>query len=302
MGFYNWFNIGVLLHIKDVVNYNEDFVIAGNLDKGIESIQDKNVDELISGDYPIKLAFTVVLICKEGEMNFKMNLNDYVLRKGQVLVANENSIIQNVNLNDDLRLEMLCLKSNEAYYDSLDSSVLNNYFKYIWRQPIFSISDEDMDDILSIIYHLKRKLMDETFAPKEKLIRQSLALMSVYIDQWFRDYDVQASNLNSRQEQMFNDFMNYVQLNFRKERAIGFYAEKLCVTPKYLSQVIHQVSGRFAGEWINDYLVLESKSLLKSGDCTAQQVSDILNFPSASYFGRFFKKENGFTPHEYMLL
>ena len=83
------------------------------------------------------------------------------------------------------------------------------------------------------------------------------------------------------------------------ERSIGFYAERLCLTPKYLSQVVHAVSGRHAGEWIRDYVILEAKALLKSGQYTTQQVADMLNFPNQSFFGVYFKKAVGCSPKAY---
>lgn len=78
-----------------------------------------------------------------------------------------------------------------------------------------------------------------------------------------------------------------------------FYADRLCLTPKYLSQVVHAVSGRHAGDWIRDYVILEAKALLKSGQYTIQQVSDMLNFANQSFFGVYFKKAVGCSPTVY---
>ncbi len=73
----------------------------------------------------------------------------------------------------------------------------------------------------------------------------------------------------------------------------------MCLTPKYLSQVVYAVSGRYAGEWIRDYVILEAKALLKSGQYTIQQVSDMLNFANQPFFGVYFKKAVGCSPTAY---
>jgi AraC-like DNA-binding protein len=84
-----------------------------------------------------------------------------------------------------------------------------------------------------------------------------------------------------------------------EERGIGFYADKLCHTPKYLSTTIKEVSGKLAGEWIDDYVMLEAKVLLKSTNMTVQQTSERLNFATQSHFGTYFKRLAGVSPKEY---
>ena len=82
-------------------------------------------------------------------------------------------------------------------------------------------------------------------------------------------------------------------------RRLNFYADKLCLTPKYMSTIIRQTSGKTAGNWIDDYVLLEAKALLKSTNMTIQQISDELNFPSQSFFGKYFKRLTGVSPKEY---
>jgi AraC-like DNA-binding protein len=94
-------------------------------------------------------------------------------------------------------------------------------------------------------------------------------------------------------------FLNLVQENFREQRDINFYADRMCLTPRYLSRLIKKNSGYFAGEWINNHVILEAKALLKSTNMTIQQISDELNFPSQSFFGKYFKRITGMSPKEY---
>jgi AraC-like DNA-binding protein len=73
----------------------------------------------------------------------------------------------------------------------------------------------------------------------------------------------------------------------------------LSLTPKYLSQIIKASTGKSANEWIDEYVMLEAKALLKSTTMTIQQISDELNFPSQSFFGKYFKRCEGVSPKEY---
>lgn len=96
-----------------------------------------------------------------------------------------------------------------------------------------------------------------------------------------------------------NDFSKKVQLFYRKERKVLYYADKLHLSASYLSTVIKRVSGKTAAEWIDDYVILEAKALLKSTKLTIQQISDELNFSSQSFFGKYFKRITGLSPKEY---
>mgnify|MGYP005766453861 CR=1 FL=1 len=89
--------------------------------------------------------------------------------------------------------------------------------------------------------------------------------------------------------------------HYLKQRNVGFYADRLCLTPKYLSKVIKRLSGHTVPEWISRILVLHAQVLLKSSKQTVQQIALELNFPNASFFGRFFKKHTGMTPGQYRL-
>ena len=94
-------------------------------------------------------------------------------------------------------------------------------------------------------------------------------------------------------------FLSLVQINYKEQRGLEFYADKLCFTPKYLSKVIKENSGTSANDWIDNHVVLEAKALLKSTNMTIQQISDELNFPSQSFFGKYFKRHVGVSPKEY---
>ena len=85
----------------------------------------------------------------------------------------------------------------------------------------------------------------------------------------------------------------------KEKRTVGFYADKLCLTPRYLNTVIHQVSHHTVMDWINQAVILEAQVLLKHSDLLIYQIADQLNFPNPSFFCKFFKRKTGMTPQEY---
>ena len=104
---------------------------------------------------------------------------------------------------------------------------------------------------------------------------------------------------SKRKEEIFKQFIAAVQDNYTKERNVIFYADKLCVSPKYLSAVVHEVSGKHATNWINEYVILECKAMLKVEGDSVKNVCNRLNFPNQSFFAKYFKQHTGMTPREY---
>ena len=104
-----------------------------------------------------------------------------------------------------------------------------------------------------------------------------------------------------RGDMLFHQFMDEVRRSYTTERQLSFYADKLCITTKYLSRIVKQHSGRQPSEWIRDYVILESKALLRQNELSVQQISDLLNFPNPSFFGKYFKAVVGCSPRQYQL-
>ena len=107
-------------------------------------------------------------------------------------------------------------------------------------------------------------------------------------------------NKNPQRDSIWlSKFIDLLDKYHQQERSVEFYAEKLFITPKYLSTVIKRTSGYNATNWINRYVILEAQSLLKYSDKSIQEIADCLNFSNASFFGKYFKRHTGMTPGEY---
>ncbi|MCY1525422.1 HTH-type transcriptional activator RhaS [compost metagenome] len=107
----------------------------------------------------------------------------------------------------------------------------------------------------------------------------------------------QMTRLNfSRQERLVIKFNNLAQQQFRELRTVKKYADQLNVTPKYLTEVVKEYSGKNAGEIINDLVILEAKFLLRKSEFNISQIADILHFSDQSFFGKYFKRQTGISP------
>ena len=103
----------------------------------------------------------------------------------------------------------------------------------------------------------------------------------------------------SRKEYIFERFYESLVESYQSERSVKFYADQLCLTPKHLSGVVKEVSGKTVGEWIDELVILEAKALLNSSSMNIQEIADRLNFANQSFFGKYFKHYTGMSPKGY---
>jgi AraC-like DNA-binding protein len=114
-----------------------------------------------------------------------------------------------------------------------------------------------------------------------------------------RRQDMETPVRTTRQRQMLEQFIKLAINDHAQEHMVGYYADKMCVTPKYLSKIVKEASGRSVPEWLSELLILDAKNMLRHTNMTIKEISACLNFPSQSFFFRFFKNHTGQTPTQY---
>ena len=103
----------------------------------------------------------------------------------------------------------------------------------------------------------------------------------------------------SHQEQLHHRFVTLVKQYGLTEHKVEFYADRLCITPNYLSSIVRRNSGLTVMQWINRHIIQQAKLQLKYSDLPVWQIAESLNFPNPSFFSKLFKRETSMTPGEY---
>lgn len=138
-------------------------------------------------------------------------------------------------------------------------------------------------------------------SPFRNEIVQHLADEVLYFEnEMFSKHNTSWESRNTRSGEIFEKFIGLVKKYCAEQRRVGFYADQLCLTPKYLSTVVKEVSGKSATEWINEFVIVEAEMLLKSTNLTIQEISHKMNFPTQSFFGKYFKRVTGMAPSKYL--
>lgn len=246
-----------------------------------------------------KISFVIALLCEQGTMHFRLNLTEHILEKDNLLIAVPDSICECIDMSQDCRLTMIVLSRPDTFKD-INNQTAVIIRRYMSKYPIIPLSAKDSAEFRIIYESMRQKILQPDYNYKKEVIHSYLQVLYCNICHLMKPYiELEDERLQDRKKQIYDCFMLELQRHYNTHRDIAFYAGRLCLTPKYLSQVILAVSGRYAKDWIRDYVILEAKVLLKSGQYTTQQVSDILKFPNQSFFGTYFKKAVGCSPKAY---
>lgn len=281
------------------LTFGHDFMLTDNFGLPVD---EETLRRFVAAAHPFKIAFTLVMFCTEGAMRVQLNLQEYRLEAGHVLVVLPGDIGKCLEFGADCRMAIIAY-SDAQYTDGGHSATAFTFRQYLSKQRILPLPPDEMDELLGIYGRMRRRMEQPDYGFTREVLRSYMQLLMNIGFQWLSRYGKQqtADREVSRAQELLDRFLDLVQQHAGRERSITFYADRLCLTPKYLSTVVYHASGRHAGEWIKDYVLLEAKALLRSRQYTVQQVSELLGFPNTSFFGKYFKAAVGCTPRTYML-
>ncbi len=245
---------------------------------------------------PIKFSATTWIFVNKGNCSAEINLINYNITSPSLIIIEDSQIMLPKSVSDDFEASTMVI--SRRYRDNLNLFMTSMpLYTLMARHPVVKIP-------LEIVPSIDRFFSDITHSLAEKhhpyyaqvLLFQLAAFVFKDIYKCFEPF---SKEILSNQGRMSDQFLQLAQQNFRKERFLEFYANKMGVSPKHLSRTVKTQTGFSAVEWIERFVILEAKVLLKSSNLNIQQISDELNFPSQSFFGKYFKKITGMSPKEF---
>ncbi|MDR1763062.1 MAG: helix-turn-helix domain-containing protein [Dysgonamonadaceae bacterium] len=247
--------------------------------------------------YPFKLNMLILLICERGSVRGTVEMQPYDLSAPFAVIIRPNQVMHYEYISPDFSGHCLIMSNSFAseFLPNIDRQLL--IASAIQENPFAQLDKEGLRFIRHYFFLLKKFIAMRDNPYRLGMVKH-LTMVFYY---WARPhFQVSLETVKQpRQALLAEQFITLVRENYRSERDTAFYAEKLCLTSKYLSQVIKSATGKSASDWIDDYVILEARALLKSTNMTIQQISDALNFPSQSFFGKYFKRIAGVSPREY---
>lgn len=254
---------------------------------------------------PFRLKGYAFLICRKGVMTISVNQCEYRVSERMVIVTFPDDIIHIVGQSDDFEASFILTSDSFIRNIRLDMHQVIPLFIKTKRFPVVRLDEVD-EGIFDHYFSLLSWAVGTGESSFKVKILDTLATSLLYAGgNLIREHiqvQLSADSSKSRKELIFAEFTKLLLANYRKERSVKFYAEQLHITPKYLSSLIKDISGRTAAEWIDSYVIIEAKNLLKFSNMNIQEIAYSLNFDTQSFFGKYFKQHTGFSPSQFKLL
>ena len=298
-------NIGRIKSLTPIVDeyaLGNDFIIGEVSGRRVE----KSEILLSMLRYPFRFDGFIIFFLRRGHFRVDLNLNTFELKEHSVLMVVPGNIVK-LSSPVDSRLvdtELIFALVSREFMSGIRFD-FNKVFQeglHMWDNPCISLDGDDLK-LAEDYFNLARTIVISHRNNKLEVMGSLLtSFLYVLVDFWMARLSVaqkQESRSSARMNQVFERFIALVTEYHTTERGMAFYADKLCLTPKYLSKLVKQATGRSAPDWIDSFVILEAKNLLKYSDKTIKEIVFALHFPNQSVFYKFFKTHTGMTPSQY---
>lgn len=250
---------------------------------------------------PMQIGFFVMCLCTKGEGHFTLGGEDRTMRADDLLVFFGEQTFQNISCSDDFEAKVVLMSRSFAQDCIIGLDYLWPYLIYVMANPIIHLGHDEQRWMIECRNLLVRRLHD---GAKARFLRETVvSLMRAFYFELcslldFRQ-DIPSASKQNRSYSIFDKFIRLLSENFKNERCVEWYSNEMCLTPKHLSEVVKNVSGRTAGQWITTFVLVETKTLLKNSTLSIKEIAQEMNFPNQSFLGKYFKNVTGMSPSDY---
>ena len=252
--------------------------------------------------FPCRIDAFIIGVGTEGETSVSFNLHEFKLKKDSIFIFTPKNVLQ-VNSQQYFKADVIAISPDFMRRINIDIKNMMPLFLKFVENPALTLTPEESRSMRGMIAQIER----ETRGPETHFlfdIVSGLIAATIYkvgdiMYHYLAEHPEGQNNSHNRAEEYFKQFTHLLGEHFREERSVGFYARQLCITPKYLTTLIKRISGQSVSEWIDNYVILEAKTLLKYSTMSIQEIAYYLNFPNQSFFGSYFKRNTGMSPSQY---
>ena len=284
---------------------NELITMAGGEKRpGImgECIAANSASEMEIFRFPSRLNALIIGVGTEGETSLTSNLQEFRLKKDSLFIFSPKHILQ-VQSNNRFKAHLIVIAPDFLKRINIDTKRLMPLFLQFGSLPCMELTHAESQSLRSFISMVEQELKgSETDFSSEiigGLIAATIYKVGDILTHYLTEHPEVDSPIHNRAEEYFRQFTELLGEHYKHERSVGFYARQLCITPKYLTTLIKRISGKSVSEWIDNYVILEAKTLLKYSNMSVQEIAYYLNFPNQSFFGSYFKRNAGMSPSQY---
>ena len=279
------------------IDYIDDYVVVSNT---LEDMIELNNSD---GLQAIRINFFLIVSCVEGEGEMVINGKSYQLKPNTAVICLPTMILSRIHFSAFNKVKCIGFSSNFMERVMKKEKGSEKLFINIYNNPVMHIEKERSP----VMHHYSALLMSKIKEPPHRYRKDILqylfaALFCEMINEIQRlinDTEEEPERGFRRAAYVFKHFMAELSKDGGMHRSVSYFANQLCYSPKYVSSVVKQVSGRTALEWIDEYAMEQIKIQLKHSDKSIKEIADNFNFSNQSFFGKYVKAHLGVSPARY---
>lgn len=295
------------VNIRELKHLSQGSIVNDNLSDDLFVAEMHYETKMDIIEYPCRFHGYMAFFCIKGEFEVEINLKKFTIRKDSMFIYTPGNIVRVTNIDprekESVHFVVVAISEDLMSSTRFDFSKLYNESLRLLESPCVVINENERGlyrKYFDLIQEVSKMRMPNMRESVTALISSIFYLMgAMWTDRLTAAKKNGGDEMSTRSKIVLEDFLLLVRDNHTKERSLSFYADKLYLTPKYLSKLIKSVSGKSAHEWIDSFVILEAKNLLKYSDMSIKSIVYELNFPNQTTFYRFFKTKTGMTPSEY---
>lgn len=242
--------------------------------------------------------------CLQGEAELVYNMEEHRIGPGGLIIVPPNSIAElrviepisegYVMLVDPLYMTETDLNLKKIINVMLDQNI---------RQGALTLNEADCDRMQKAFELALATVANDAQTPFRDDVVQTMIKLLLYkvceiVATQNRISEV-SNTATSRSEEYFRRFIRELTEHYLERRNVTYYADQLCISSRYLTTIVRRVSGHSVTDWMNRYVMMEARYLLKYSEMSIQEIAYRLNFPNQSFFGKYFKQHAGVSPSAY---
>ncbi len=255
-------------------------------------------DEWLPSGKTMKVDVDTIIFCRKGTALIEIDLIPYEIVANTQLIIIAGSIVHNISNSDDFKISYIIFK--HEVYDEATAQLEPSFTFFLKEYPCVQLGEKRINKMNYLVEAMEDFYNEKTNCFRVKILKNNIQsfLLDVY-DKTRTLFKIDKSEEVGRREELFIKFIHLIHNFCPKEREVGFYAEKLYITSRYLSSITQSVAEKSAKYIIDKHAIQRIKIMLKYSNMSIQDISYELNFPDQSFFARYFKKHTGMTPIEY---
>lgn len=238
-------------------------------------------------------------LCRKGKVEYSVNTIKYEVCANDIIIISSGQLVNDYKVSDDC--SGIAIAISDAFFRDIISGIheLSYLFTFSRTHPVFHLTEQEAQNIVDYFHLIKLKVDGSNHRFRRDTARSLIQALIYDTGDTIWRLQQSAGALSTRAEKIFMQFMALLERHYRKERRVGWYAQQLNITPKYLSETIRQVSHQTPNSWIDNYVTMQLRIMLKNTTKSIKEITEELNFPNQSFLGKYFKQHVGMSPSAY---